>query len=167
MKNLNVTKRHARLSDDFGLKMAQKYFHQETIDSLGLYVKGKNKGKNKGIIAWTKIQKNGVCNGMAIVQLGFEEWEKGFHIIAEHQCFEKAFWKYTKAKAFHFGNDSYNYITQANNQFGMNQIDDDSYYDSIQCPKRVFPDKTNYYYIGVPFTISKDGKRIYNEDMIW
>lgn len=49
----------ARLSSDYGYKFACDRFTKEVVDSLPKYVKGKNKGKPKGKIEWTRIISGG------------------------------------------------------------------------------------------------------------
>jgi len=54
-----ITTREANLKTDFGYSLAVKWFGQETVDSLPTYVRGKNKGKPKGRLAWKKVERGG------------------------------------------------------------------------------------------------------------
>ena len=54
-----IAQRTANLSSDFGAKMAERYFTEETISQLGQFVKGKKKGKSRGLIRWKKVERGG------------------------------------------------------------------------------------------------------------
>lgn len=47
-----TTHRTARLSEDFGLDLATRYFGAEAIASLPRLMAGPNKGKPKGVLNW-------------------------------------------------------------------------------------------------------------------
>ena len=47
------------LSDDFGYKIAVKWFGQDVVDALPKYSKGKHEGKPMGLVKWIKVTKGG------------------------------------------------------------------------------------------------------------
>tara|TARA_R100001460_G_scaffold60183_1_gene100211 strand:+ start:254 stop:583 length:330 start_codon:yes stop_codon:yes gene_type:complete len=49
----------AWLSSDFGEQYARKKFGDDFVNSLPKYVKGKRKGKIKGMIKWIKCEQGG------------------------------------------------------------------------------------------------------------
>ena len=55
----SLSYRDARLSTEFGESYARKLFGDATIDALPKYVRGKNAGKIKGTIVWTKVERGG------------------------------------------------------------------------------------------------------------
>ena len=50
---------------DFGNELARKWFGDEAIDALPRYVRGKKKGKTKGVLTWVKCTKGGWVHGYA------------------------------------------------------------------------------------------------------
>ena len=44
---------------NFGNELARKWFGDEVVDSLPKITRGKNKGKPKGILEWTKCHSGG------------------------------------------------------------------------------------------------------------
>ena len=64
MTNYAVTEeKTAWLKYDFGNELARKWFGDEAIDALPKFVRGKNKGKTKGVLVWTKCTKGGWVRG--------------------------------------------------------------------------------------------------------
>ena len=56
---------------DFGNELARKWFGDEAIDALPKITRGKNKGKTKGVIVWTK------CTHGGWVKTGAYNWDVG------------------------------------------------------------------------------------------
>ena len=55
-----ISTRNAHLASDFGEKMARKWFGDEAFESIETkYVRGHNKGKLKGEVAWVKVERGG------------------------------------------------------------------------------------------------------------
>ena len=50
--------RHAMLSSDFGIKLANNWF-PGMADKLPTFKRGRNKGKPKGFITWRKVEHGG------------------------------------------------------------------------------------------------------------
>jgi hypothetical protein len=56
----SVSTRNTRLATDFGEDLARKWFGDEAFDSIETkYVRGQNKGKLKGEVAWVKVDQGG------------------------------------------------------------------------------------------------------------
>lgn len=51
------------LFTEFGEQTARKWFGDEAVDALPRFVRGKNKGKIKGVIVWRKVEKGGWVSG--------------------------------------------------------------------------------------------------------
>tara|TARA_R110002012_G_scaffold71819_1_gene183884 strand:+ start:178 stop:504 length:327 start_codon:yes stop_codon:yes gene_type:complete len=98
MSYATLTSRTAKLSSEFGEEFARKKFGDDLIDSLPRYVKGKNKGKIKGIIKWLKCENGGWVKNYSkgfvenrkgsIVHLAImtgDDW-KGYKVIAHNDC---------------------------------------------------------------------------------
>jgi len=90
--------RDARLSSDFGEEYARKKFGDELINSLPKFVKGKNKGKIKGMIKWIKCEQGGWVRqrqggfvenrrGSVVAAAIFtgDSW-KGYEVVAHDDC---------------------------------------------------------------------------------
>jgi hypothetical protein len=56
---------------DFGNDLARKWFGDEAIDALPKISRGKNKGKPKGVLVWTK------CAHGGWVKTGAYNWDVG------------------------------------------------------------------------------------------
>ena len=54
-----ISEREARLSSEFGEKMARKWFSEETLAKVPLLKSGPNKGKMKGTLRWKKCEEGG------------------------------------------------------------------------------------------------------------
>jgi hypothetical protein len=59
------------LKYDFGNELARKWFGDEAIDALPTLTRGKNKGKPKGVLVWTK------CTHGGWVKTGAYNWDVG------------------------------------------------------------------------------------------
>lgn len=54
-----VEKKIAKLSTDFGYKVAVEKFGQALVDAMPTYSRGPRKGKPKGALCWTKCERGG------------------------------------------------------------------------------------------------------------
>lgn len=59
--------RSAPLSGEFGYNYAVRLFGQEAVDSLPVYIRGKNKGKVKGYIHWRRCVTGGWAREYGVV----------------------------------------------------------------------------------------------------
>lgn len=67
----------ADLTTDFGYEMAVKWFGQDIVDELPKFVKGKNKGKPKGIYEWKKVLEGGWVRAQGLPNGGYVEHRRG------------------------------------------------------------------------------------------
>lgn len=59
----HIADRSAFLFTEFGEQLARKWFGDKIVDDLPKYVRGKKKGKPKGVITWSKIERGGWVRG--------------------------------------------------------------------------------------------------------
>lgn len=85
MSYAQILTREAYLFSEFGESMARRYFGDDVIDSLPRFVRGKNKGKIKGMVRWKKVERGGWVNtGRAIEgPVGYVENRVGKVILVE------------------------------------------------------------------------------------
>ena len=82
--------RTADLSTDFGREIAEKWFPGK-VEGLPRYVRGKKKGKLKGVVSWVKITKGGWFGGYGAVKEGrcvgqLLHFDKNFEYVIEDRC---------------------------------------------------------------------------------
>jgi len=59
----NYETKEAWIKYDFGNELARRWFGDEVIDALPKISRGKNKGKPKGVLEWTKCHSGGWVSG--------------------------------------------------------------------------------------------------------
>lgn len=57
-----ITEEMAFVDTEFGEMIARKWFGDDAVDALPTYVRGKRKGKKKGVVTWRKIRRGGWVN---------------------------------------------------------------------------------------------------------
>ena len=76
------TTKYASMQSEFGESYASKLFG-DLINKLPKYSKGKNKGKFKGQLSWTKVDSGGFVKEAFNVNGGYVETRKNWVIQAE------------------------------------------------------------------------------------
>lgn len=82
--------RSANLRTEFGDDLARKWFGDEAIDALPEITRGKNKGRRKGSIEWTKIERGGwVSTGPSYHGSPTGHVENRVGRIVDHKLFDE------------------------------------------------------------------------------
>lgn len=76
--------KYARLATEFGEQLARKWFGDDVVDQMPLYVRGKNKGKPKGYLKWKKVIKGGWKKTGPTTTFGYEG-----QVVYPNQIIEK------------------------------------------------------------------------------
>ena len=76
------TTKFASMQSEFGESYAAKLFG-EFLNKVPKYSRGKNKGKYKGQLSWTKVESGGFVKDSCDMNGGYVETRKGFVVKAE------------------------------------------------------------------------------------